>query len=222
MKRIAVIGLGRFGMSLARQLADSGADVIAVDRTAPLVNEIKDDVADAVRLDSTDETALRSQDIDKVDICVVCMGENFEAALLTTVLARKLNIPTVICRAQTKFHAEIFRQIGADEVIQPETHAGQHLGHRLANDHIEHFISLADNFTLIELRPPREFQEKSLQQIGLRSRYNVNLVGIRRLQSPGSETRTLISVSAPDEQIQADDILIVVGADDALAKLPAE
>ncbi|MCH8829515.1 MAG: TrkA family potassium uptake protein, partial [Planctomycetes bacterium] len=144
MQKVAVIGLGRFGMVLARQLAASGVEVIAIDRSQNLVNEIKDDVDVAVRLDSTDESALRSQDVHKVDVCVVAVGENFEAALLTTVIARKIGVPRVICRAQTEFHKDIFHQIGADEVIQPETQAGEQLARKLANPHIKDFISLAE------------------------------------------------------------------------------
>ena len=108
-QRLAVIGLGRFGMSLARQLAAHGAEVIAIDSNHRLVNEISDDVSLAVRLDSTDEAALRSQEVDRVDCVVVSIGENFEAALLTTVLCkRNLKVGSVICRAQTPLHAEIF------------------------------------------------------------------------------------------------------------------
>ncbi|MCA9047100.1 MAG: TrkA family potassium uptake protein, partial [Planctomycetaceae bacterium] len=128
-QRIAVIGLGRFGMALARRLSIHGAEVIAIDSDEKLVDEIRDDVAMAVRLNSTEEAALRSQEVDRVDCVVIAIGENFEAALLTTVICKKnLKIPYVICRAQTQFHAEIFRQIGADEVIQPEQNAGDMLG----------------------------------------------------------------------------------------------
>ncbi len=101
MLKVAVIGLGRFGMTVARRLAASGVEVIAIDRTTQLVNEIKDEVDLAVRLDSTDRQALLSQEIDKVDVCVVSIGENFEASLLTTVLVRQLGVPKVVCRAQT-------------------------------------------------------------------------------------------------------------------------
>ena len=133
MPKIAVIGLGRFGMELARQLGASGVQVIAIDRSPQLVNEVKDSVDIAVRLDSTDEHALASQEIDKVDVCVISIGENSESALLTTVLAKRMGVPKILCRAMTEFHAEIFRQIGADEVIQPEIQAGEHLARKLAN-----------------------------------------------------------------------------------------
>ena len=167
--KVAVIGLGRFGIVVARQAAASGAQVIAIDSDPEQVADIKDDVDVAVRLDSTDEVALISQEIDKVDICVVAIGENFEAALLTTVIAKNLGIPRVICRAQTAFHAEIFRKIGADEVIQPESQAGAQLARRIANPHVEDFITLGEGFTLVELRAPGAFHNKTLQALSLRS-----------------------------------------------------
>lgn len=226
MRRIAVIGLGRFGMALSRELASSGAQVLAIDRSANLVNELKDDVDVAVRLDSTDETALASQEIARFDVCVVAIGENFEAALLTAVILGRLNVPRVICRAQTEFHAEIFRQIGAHEVIQPETQSGGDLARKLANPHLEDFISLADGFTLIELRAPKEFHGQTLLTLGLRTTYHVNLVAIKRPVPTGDSEeqaeREIVSVPNPDNVIQPNDILVVVGSDDALARLPKE
>ncbi len=227
MVKIAVIGLGRFGMSLARNLQANGAQVFAIDRSTALINEIKDDVDLAVRIDSTDAAALNSQEIDKVDVCVVAIGENFEAALLTTVIIKNLGVPKIVCRAQTQFHAEIFRQIGADEVIQPEMQAGQHLARNLANPHVEDFITLADGYTLIELHAPKAFQEKTLQGLGLRTRYGVNLVAIKRvtsLQRDGEtvEEEQIISVPKADDLIQAHDVLVLVGSDEALSRLPKE
>jgi trk system potassium uptake protein TrkA len=214
-------------MSLARNLQRHGAQVMAIDRSPNLINEIKDDVDLAVRLDATDEAALRIQEIDKVDICVVTIGENFESALLTTVIAKRLGVPKIICRAQTEFHAEIFKQIGADDVIQPEMEAGEHLARNLANPHVEDFITLADGYTLIELHAPKAFQSKTLEALGLRSKHGVNLVAIKRLitvEHDGEtvESREVISVPKADDVIQPDDVLVLVGSDESLSKLPKE
>ena len=227
MRKIAVVGLGRFGMALARNLAASGAQVIAIDKAAPLINEIKDDVDVAVRLDSTDEVAFASQEIDNVDVCVIAIGENFEAALLTTVIAKNLGVPRIVCRAQTAFHVEIFQKIGADEVIRPEVQAGEHLARRLANPHLEDFITLAEGYTIIELRAPAAFQQKTLLDLGLRTKYHVNLVAIKRTvttQQDGEvvEQQQVISVPSPNDVIQPDDVLVVIGSDEALARLPQE
>ena len=227
MQKVAVIGLGRFGMSLARHLDVNGAQVMAIDRSTALINEIKDDVDVAIRLDSTDEAALKSQELGQVDVCVIAIGENFEAALLTTVIAKKLGVGRIICRAQSAFHEEIFLRIGADEVIRPETQAGEHLGRKLANPHLIDFISLAKGFTLLELVAPAAFHQKQLQAIGLRSKYDVNLVAIKRTKTTKQEDEVVerqevISVPKPNDVIRSDDVLVVVGSDESLAKLPKE
>lgn len=231
-------------MSLARNLGTSGAQVIAVDRSHNLVNEVRDSVDVAVQLDSTDAEALASQDIGSVDVCVVAIGENFEASLLTTVLAKRMGVPLVICRAQTDVHSEIFRQIGADEVIQPELHAGEHLALRLANEHIADFLQLSEELTIVEMLAPRKFIGKSLLELRLRDEYGVNLVAIKRLpktaaDSPPDDAKEVATDAATEaaadepaerhvilpranDVIEEDDLLAIVGTDDSLARLPRE
>ncbi|NQV23456.1 MAG: TrkA family potassium uptake protein [Rhodopirellula sp.] len=230
MRRIAVIGLGRFGMALARNLGRLGVQVIAVDRNMQLVNEVKDDVDLAVRLDSTDRDALDAQDIDKVDVCVVSIGENFEASLLTTVILRKLGVPRIVCRAQSLFHAEIFRQIGADEVIQPEISAGEQMARRLANPRLTDVIDLAEGYSLVETEAPRSWWGIALKDLGLRTKFDVNLVAIKRKsalpshesdkENPAVTHPDIISVPRPDDLIQEGDLLMLVGSNDAIGKLP--
>ncbi|MCA9075017.1 MAG: TrkA family potassium uptake protein [Planctomycetaceae bacterium] len=226
MQKIAVIGLGRFGMALARKLGESRVQVIAIDRVQQLVNEIKNDVDIAVQLDSTDRQALLSQDVDKVDVCVVSIGENFEASLLTTVLVKQLGVKHIVCRAQTALHAEIFRQIGAHQVVQPEQEAGNHIARRLANPKLADVIPLSSEFSLVELHAPKAFHGQSVRDIGLREKYNVNLVVVKRIsdiqptENPTKTDPTIIEVPGPDRVIAPDDILVLVGANEALAHLP--
>jgi len=227
--RVAVIGLGRFGMALARRMSTHGAEVIAIDSDATAVNEVKDDVTFAVCLDSTDEAALRSQEVDRVDICVVSIGENFEAALLTTVICKmKLEISQVICRAQTAFHSQIFRQIGADEVVQPEQTAGDMLGRRLAHPQLSDYVKLGEGFNIVEMVPPQSFIGRTIQEIELRKHWGVNLIAIRRprqdpsvlAESEVSDVTTrLIAVPRPDDKIEQSDLLVIAGSEEALAKL---
>jgi len=226
LPRVAVIGLGRFGMTLARRLGESGAEVIAIDADARLVDQVKDVVSSAVRLDSTDPAALSNQELAKCDVAVVAIGENFEAALLTTVIVKKLGIKRVICRAQSEVHAEIYRQIGADEVIQPEMQAGATLGRSLASPHIEEVVPLAEGYSLIELHAPQIFFEKTLAGLNLRAKYQVNLVAIKRIRRVAIGGRNVneevLSVPTPDEVIRPGDTLVLVGSNDALNRLPRE
>lgn len=227
MQSVAIIGLGRFGISLAKELGPSKTQVIAIDRSTNLINEVKEYVDLAVKLDSTDQSALVSQGIDKVDVLVVAIGENFEAALLTTVIAKKLGIPEIICRAQSRYHAEIFLQIGATKVIQPEKESGIHLAHQLANPHLNDFLTLAEGFSLVELTAPTQFVGQSLLSLNLRKEYEVNLVFIKRpipVETTEEETPKLPQVKGvfpkPSELIEENDILVLVGSNTSLAKLP--
>ncbi len=229
MQSVAIIGLGRFGISLAMELGPSSTQVIAVDRSTNLINEVKEYVDLAVKLDSTDQAALISQGINKVDVCVIAIGENFEAALLTTVIAKKMEIPEIICRAQTKYHAEIFKQIGATRVIQPEIESGSHLAHQLANPHLKDFLTLADGFSLVELQAPESFVGQSLLGLNLRKEYEVNLVFIKRPVSPPEEEEEQSTNNEPElegvfptptDLIQENDILVLVGSNNSLSKLP--
>lgn len=228
MRKIAIVGLGRFGLAVARQLVSTHVQVIAIDSDPDLVAEAKDLVDLALVLDSTDERSLRSQEIHKVDVLVVAIGENFEAALLTAVIAkRNLKIPQVICRASTPIYAEIFRQVGADEVIQPETETGTQLARRLANPFLEDFFDLGEGFSLIEMHAPSPFIGKTLRDLNLRAKYAVNLVALRRTTrsaSPDGEeqVRESIAIPQPDDVIADEDVLIVIGANADLARLPKE
>ncbi len=226
MRKVAVIGLGRFGMALATRLASLGADVLAIDRNGQFVNEVADQVNLAVRLDSTDRQALLSQDVDKVDVAVVAIGENFEAALLTTVLLKQIGVSTVICRAQSAVHAQIFQQIGADRVIQPEQETGAQVARQLAHPHLLDFIRLATGYSLIEYKAPKAFEAHSIRQLDLRAKYNVNLIVIRRATEGPAEVGggrpDQVIVPSADDVIQAGDVLVFVGADESLARLPKE
>lgn len=227
MRRIAVIGLGRFGMVLARNLGKLGAQVLAIDQSIQLVNEIRDDVDLAVQLDSTDKDALTAQEIDKVDVCVVSIGENFEASLLTTVLLQKLGVPRVICRAQTQFHAEIFRQIGATEVIQPETSAGEQTARRLANPKLADLIELAEGFSIVEIPTPGEWVGSPLKKLELRTKYDINLIAIRREPKPPAEGEPapppqIVSVPGPNHVLREGDMLMLIGSYESIDALPRD
>jgi trk system potassium uptake protein TrkA len=213
-------------MTLARTLGESGAEVIAIDADGRLVDQVKDYVAAAVRLDSTDATALSGQEVAKCDVVVIAIGENFEAALLTTVIVKQFGVRRVICRAQSAVHAEIYRQIGADEVIQPEMQAGANLGRSLASPHIDEVVPLAEGYSLIELHAPQAFFEKTLAGLNLRVKYQVNLVAIKRTRQVAvggrNVTEEVLSVPTPDEVIHEGDTLVLVGSNDALNRLPKE
>lgn len=221
MQRVAVIGLGRFGYRLAQTLTKLGAQVIAIDSAPELINQIKDEVDVAVRMDSTDALALRAQEIDKVDCCVIAIGEEFENSLLTTTAVLKLGVRRVICRAQTAMHAEIFKQIGAHEVVQPESNLGEMLARRLINPRLRDVIPLADGYSIVEVDVPEKWVGQTLRALELRTKHDVNLVAIKRPKTEGDHVHLgIVSVPRPDDALQTGDILMLIGTQDAIERLP--
>jgi len=223
MPRIAVIGLGRFGSQLALGLAKAGAEVIAIDKNHKLVEQISQEVAVAVRLDSTDEDALREQRIDKVDVAVVGIGDDFEANILTTVTLKSLGVKCICARAEEKTHGKILKRIGADEIIIPEDESAQRWSFRLLAPQIGEKMELAPGFSLARYTTPDSFAGKNLIDLQLRKKYGVNLIGLRahgEITDKEKKSKKLFKMPQPETIIQMGDILWLVGADENLANLP--
>lgn len=228
MERCAVIGLGRFGWRLATLLAEAGAEVIAVDRKKELVESIRDRVTMAVCMDSTDEGALRAQGIDKVDVAVVGIGTAFEDAALTTVLLKQIGAPRVITRAATDIRGQILSRIGADGIVNPESEAADRWSGRLLAPSIMERIELAEGFSLVQMAAPTSFQGKTLEQLAIRKKHGVNVVAIRRTveetdnKGKRKSRQVVISVPMADTTIDPDDVLLLIGSDEAIATFPGK
>ena len=225
MASYAIIGLGRFGRMLAELLSADGAEVIAVDLNPAIIENIKDKVTVAVRMDSTDEKALLTQGIDKVDAVIVGIGEDFEANQLTVVLAKKLGVKRVITRARSMIQARILSLIGADEVIMPEEETAQRLAQRLTRPNISAHLELAEGHSLVELQAPRRFHGNSLIEINMRKKYGVTLVAVKKRvpaeNENGYEEKIYVAPGA-DYIIQPEDTLVLVGPDEKIAVLAEE
>jgi trk system potassium uptake protein TrkA len=227
--RFAVIGLGRFGQKLATALTLSGAEVIAIDKNKEVVELIADEVGHAVRLDSTDEDALKAQGINTVDVAVVSIGQGtgqgFEAAVLTVVNLRQMGIKNIYARAETATAGQVLSKIGATEVIYPEIESAQRWAYKLIAPHVEEKIDFAPGYSLARIEAPISFDEKTVADLQLRQKYNVNLVAIKRGEHSKArkiEKGDIINVPMPDTIIYKGDILVIAGSDADLAKLPQE
>ncbi len=228
MKRFAVIGLGRFGQKLAIALAMSGAEVIAIDKNREEIELIRDQVSHAVRLDSTDEGALKAQGVDKVDVAIIGIGQGtggFEAAVLTVVNLRQMGVKQIYARAEDLMAGEVFSKVGAVEVIYPEIESAQRWAYKLIAPQIGEKIDFAEGYSLARIKAPASFDGRTVMDLQLRQKYNVNLVLIKRGEhgkSKKSEKGRIINVPMPNTIIYQDDILMVVGSDADLVKLPQE
>ena len=229
MARFAVIGLGRFGQKLAIALAMSGAEVIAIDKNRDTIELIADQVSHAVRLDSTDEEALKAQGIDKVDVAIIGIGQGtgrgFESAILTVVNLRQMGVKQIYARAEDLIAGEVFSKVGATEVIYPEIESAQRWAFKLIAPQIGEKIDFAQGYSLARIKAPLSFDGKTVMDLQLRQKYNVNLVLIKRAENSGKtkeQNGKIINVPMPGTIIYQDDILMVVGSDPDLAKLPQQ
>jgi len=227
MRRFVVIGMGRFGHRLAKELTEAGHEVIAIDTREALVERVRDEVALAVCLDATEPEALKSQGVDKVDAAVVAIGEDFEANALATATLKALGVGRVISRASSDIQRRILDRIGADQVIFPEEEMAVRLASQLTNPEIIDHVELSEGHSLVQIRAPEAWQDRTLSEIDLRKKYEVNLVAIKRpvkKQTPQGEEvveEQVLDLPMPHTKIREGDVLVLVGTTESLSALPA-
>ncbi len=225
VKRFAVIGLGYFGTNLARELTRQGAEVIAIDNTMSKIEEIKDEVAYAVRLDSTDEKTLRNQGLEDLDGVVVSIGEDFESALLTCVLLLEFGCKNLIVKSTSPIHTRIFKSVGVQNVVAPDLAIAERLAVSLVSRTILDTIPLTDEYSIIQIRAPQFMVGRTLQELNLRRDYDVNLITVKRqlkASDSGQDTETIIGVPRPETRIMKNDILILMGSRGSIERLVKE
>ncbi|WP_028782613.1 potassium channel family protein [Thalassobacillus devorans] len=210
-KEYAVIGLGRFGGSICRELSQEGLEVLAIDLDEDKVNEYKEIASHAVIADSTDETVLRELGIRNIDHVIVAIGDNIQASLLTTVILEELGIKKITVKAQNDYHEKILSKIGADHVIHPERDMGKRIAHNIMSNNILDYIELSDDHSVVEVKAGDKMSGQSLVDLDIRAQYGCNVVAIKRQKD------VIVSPMAT-EMIQEGDILIVIGADKDISR----
>jgi len=217
VRRFAVIGLGRFGTTLARELSRLGADVLAVDLLPENVARVADDVALAMVGDATQEKFLRECGVGSVDVAIVSMGESFEATQLATVLLKRLGVPRVLTKSSVPVRIKILTRIGADEVVSPEKEGAERLAQKLLSPSLVEYLDLAGDRALVQVVAPPAMVGKTIGELDVRRRYNVNIVAIRK--RVGADDETMNDLPRPEDVIEADDILVVIGGDEEIQRL---
>ncbi len=207
MRQVAVVGLGSFGSTVARTLTEQGVEVLAIDNDKEKVEDIKDYVAVAVALDSTDEKALRSVGIEQVDAAIICIGENVESNLLTTTLLKKMGIKNIYSRSVNPLQEEILRSLEITKILNLEKEMGEAVGKSLTSPNLQVCMKLSSGHIMAEIRIPKEFAGKMLKELNLRKRYDVNVVAIKKLAAAIDERGQRILKEEINDLPQAEDVL---------------
>jgi len=214
--RFAVIGMGKFGRGIASILAQRDAEVIAIDTLESKIDSIQDEVATAITLDATDIKALQAQNIQDSDAVVVAIGANFEALLLCCFQLQELGTKRIIARANDEMQKSILLKMGITEILEPEKELGTLVAEKLINPNIVSFLQLPDDYEVAEVKPPKAIANRSIKDIGLRSKYRLNLITIKRafeIEDKDSIRKEDHILGVPDSEtvIRESDTIIVFG-----------
>jgi len=212
MKQFVVVGLGRFGVSVATTLAENGHDVLAIDRDPEKVQAISGDVTHAVEADATDEEALKTLGVRNFDVAVVSIGDNVSANILCTLILKELGVPYVIVKAPDKLHGKVLSKAGADRIVYPERDMGVRIAQNLISSNVLDYIEFAPEYGVIEILASDNMIGKTLKELELRASFDVNVMAIKRGDqlyiSPGAE-----------DKIEIGDKLVLMGKNENLDKM---
>ena len=217
MKRqFAVIGLGRFGYSVAESLVQKGCEVLAIDREEAKIQAISDIATFAVQCDATDERALKAVSTQNVDVAVVSIGENIEASILIVQTLHEMGITSIIAKAVTNIHGKILSNLGVTEVIYPERDAAIRLAHRLVSPKVLDYLELAPGYSVEEVAVPDRLSGMSIKETKIRELHNLNIIGIKKqvnrmIKGKLKKEDTFNFTPLPSDMIEKGDVLVMIG-----------
>lgn len=212
MRSYVVVGMGRFGSEVARQLHMQRCEVIAMDINADLVQQISPYVTHAVAGDAQDKEVLRALGVKDVDCAIIAIGDDLAASVLVTMNMKELGVPYVICKAHDATYRKVLEKLGADRVIIPEQEQAQRLAKSLSTPNVLDYIELSDECGIIEMPVPENWIGKDLRQLDIRAKLGVSILAIRR------NGKVHASLS-PDTAFLKEDVLVVLGDNQALRKV---
>lgn len=213
--QFVVIGIGRFGRSVATNLYSLGYEVLVIDNSEKKIQEISEEVTHAVQLDATDEEALKKLGTRNFDVAIVAIGEDIQSNILVSVILKEdIGIPTVIVKAKNELHGKVLEKIGIDRVIYPERDMGMRVAYNLGSaKNLLDSIELSPEYSIAEIIAPKEFVNKTIGKLDLRAKYEVSVIAIKNNDE-------IIAAPGADAGINEGDILIIVGSNQAIGALP--
>ncbi|MGM0409783.1 MAG: potassium channel family protein [Bacillota bacterium] len=204
MKQFVVVGLGRFGSSLAETLAEKDYDVLAIDIDEERVQAMSNIVTHSVEADATDEQALKTLGVRNFEVAVVSIGDNIHSNILATLILKELGVPYVVVKAQDSLHGKILKKVGADRVVYPERDMGARIAHNLISSNVLDYIEFAKDYSIVEIVASENMVGKTLADLELRTRFGVNVMAIKR----GDDLNV---TPGANDRILEGDILVVMG-----------
>jgi trk system potassium uptake protein TrkA len=209
---VLVIGLGRFGAAAARELMRLGHEVLAIDSSEAIVNDLAPEVTQAMQLDAADEDALRAVGAADFDFAIVAISSNVEASIFATMALKKLGVANLIAKAASPLHGSILERVGADRVVYPEREMGLRVAHSFSVRNVVDYLDVAPRFGIVKVRPPQSFVGRTFRELDLANRLHLTPIALRR----GDD----VTVNPHrDDTIKAGDELILIGMDDRLEQL---
>jgi trk system potassium uptake protein len=203
-KQFAIIGMGRFGSSVARTLYEMDFEVMGIDENEERINENIQYVTHAVAADTTDERALKELGIRNFDVVVVAIGVDIQASILTVLTLKELGVKKIVAKAQNERHGQVLYKVGADRVVFPERDMGVRVAHNLISANVLDFIELAEDYSVAEVMVSSRMVGQSLRQLNLRALYEVNVIAIK--------SGDLFNITPnPDDLVRVGDVLVVIG-----------
>ena len=203
-KQVLVVGLGRFGTSLAKTLSMLGCQVMAIDSRQENVEALADSVTQALQMDASDEQAFKQIGAGNFDVAVVATGGDQNASVIVTLMCKEVGIPLVVAKANSELHAKILYKIGADKVVFPERDMGVRVARTLFSQSVLDLIELTDDYSIIEIRAPKSWVGKSLIDLDLRSRFNLNVVAIKTKED-------VFTVPGGTDVFHEGDVVVLIG-----------
>jgi len=212
MKSYLVLGLGRFGRSLAQTLTRLGYDVLGVDNDMNIVQELADSITRVIQAEVDNEDFLESIGVRNFDAVVVAIGDNIQSSIMVSVLLKEMGARYILAKAQSELHGKVLYKLGVDKVVYPERDMGVKSAHSLISSNFIDLIELSSDYSIMEIAPPQSWYGKSIKELAVRTRYGINIVALR------NRDNIIVSPTA-DNIISQGDIITVVGSNDDLKRL---
>jgi trk system potassium uptake protein len=213
LKKVIVIGIGIFGFNIAKKLYENGVEVIAIDKNKDVIQDVKDYCTKAILADGLDKSLIDSIGIHEDDVVIISFGEDLAASTLITLHLKQLKIKNIIVKAPNIEHKLVLESVGATEVIIPEKEMANKVAKSLLSPNVLDYIPLTDDYLICEIAPPQFFVGKTIEELHLRSKYNINVIAIR-------ETLTdKIQVAKANSPIKDSEVLVVIGKSDDIDRI---